>query len=350
MLAIGKLRRAVESRHETKAKIAKRAGMSPQQLANILHGRVPNPTLDTVDALADALGLDPRDLIVPRRKKKSFGGNNVNSLFEGDALDVLPELPDKSVNLICTSPPYGDARARHYGGVHPDEYVEWFAPISQSLLRVLRDDGSFVINIKEKVVKGERHTYVHDLIAMMRSQGWRWVEEYVWRKTCSAPGKWSTRFRDGWERCLHFTRSKKFAMYQNAVMVPAADATRARAKYSSQRDGQRQLHATGSGFASRRDAWRGRDLVFPDNVIECAPERTNVGHPAPYPRAIPEFFIKLFTREGDTVLDPFVGSGTTALVACELGRRYAGIERMPSYVELANRRLAEECPPCRRAG
>lgn len=93
------------------------------------------------------------------------------SLLHGDCAEKLKELPDNSVNLIFTSPPYADQRKNTYGGIHPDQYVDWFLPISKELLRVLHPEGTFVLNIKEKVVKGERSTYVMELIIEMRKQG-----------------------------------------------------------------------------------------------------------------------------------------------------------------------------------
>src|SRR6516164_3692182 len=81
-------------------------------------------------------------------------------VHEGDCADVLRGFADASVDLIVTSPPYADQRASTYGGIHPDAYVEWFLPRAAQFLRVLKPSGSFVLNIKEKAVDGERHTYV----------------------------------------------------------------------------------------------------------------------------------------------------------------------------------------------
>ena len=96
-------------------------------------------------------------------------------------------MDDESIDLIVTSPPYADQRKNTYGGVNPDEYVSWFLPIAKELLRVLRPTGSFVLNIKEKVVNGERHTYVLELIIKMRELGWLWTEEYMWHKKKQFP-------------------------------------------------------------------------------------------------------------------------------------------------------------------
>jgi DNA modification methylase len=100
----------------------------------------------------------------------------------GDSRERLALLPENSVDLIVTSPPYADQRKNTYGGVCPDEYVDWFLPISAQLLRVLKPTGTFILNIKEKVVEGERSTYVMELILAMRKQGWLWTEEFIWRK------------------------------------------------------------------------------------------------------------------------------------------------------------------------
>ncbi|GMV35360.1 MAG: hypothetical protein AMXMBFR60_31890 [Chloroflexota bacterium] len=123
-------------------------------------------------------------------------------LLLGDCREELKKLALNSIDLIFTSPPYADSRSNTYGGVRPDKYVEWFLPVSAELLRVLKPTGTFVLNIKEKVVSGERHTYVIELIMEMRRQGWLWTEEFIWHKKNSYPGKWPNRFRDSRERLL----------------------------------------------------------------------------------------------------------------------------------------------------
>ena len=133
-------------------------------------------------------------------------------LYLGDSANELKKIEDNSVDLIVTSPPYADQRKSTYGGIHPNKYVKWFLPISQELLRVLRPTGTFILNIKERVYNGERHTYVLELIMKMREQGWLWTEEFMWHKKNSYPGKWPNRFRDSWERLLQFNKSKQFNM------------------------------------------------------------------------------------------------------------------------------------------
>ncbi len=260
-------------------------------------------------------------------------------LFLGDSKDVLKQLPDSSVDLIVTSPPYADQRKGTYGGIHPDKYVEWFLPISAQLFRVLKPTGTFVLNIKEKVVAGERSTYVMELIIAMRKQGWLWTEEFIWHKKNSFPGKWPNRFRDSWERLLQFNKSKHFNMYQNEVKVPIGDWAKGRLKNLSATDKVRDNTKNGSGFGKNVSNWLGKESVFPTNVLHLATECNNKNHSAAFPEELPEWFIKLFTKQGDTVLDPFVGSGTTLFVSKRMKRHSIGIDITSEYYEMVKSRI-----------
>lgn len=268
-------------------------------------------------------------------------GGATARIINGDSREVLRSLPDNSVDLIVTSPPYADNRKHTYGGVSPDEYVVWFLPISAELLRVLKPDGTFILNIKEKVVEGERHTYVLELIMAMRQQGWLWTEEFMWHKKNSYPGKWPNRFRDSWERLLQFNKQRKFNMYQESVMVPMGDWANSRLKNLSKTDKTRDNSKVGSGFGKRVANWQDRSMAYPTNVLHMATECANTGHSAAFPEALPEWFIKLFTKEGDMVLDPFAGSGTSLRVAHRLGRNAIGIEISPEFCEMADRDIQE---------
>jgi site-specific DNA-methyltransferase (adenine-specific)/site-specific DNA-methyltransferase (cytosine-N4-specific) len=252
-------------------------------------------------------------------------------LYLGDCLQQLQRLPDNSVDLIVTSPPYADQRKNTYGGISIKGYVKWFLPISEELLRVLKPTGTFILNIKEKVQDGERSTYVMELILEMRKQGWLWTEEFIWHKKNCYPGKWPNRFRDAWERLLQFNKRKHFNMYQEAVMVPTGDWAKNRLKHLSETDKVRDNSKVQSGFGKNISNWIGRDMAYPTNVLHLATECNNKNHSAAFPESLPEWFIKLFTQEQDTVLDPFMGSGTTNAVACRLLRNSIGIDILPEY-------------------
>jgi DNA modification methylase len=215
-------------------------------------------------------------------------------------------------------------------------------PKSKEFLRVLKPSGTFILNIKEKVAGGERHTYVIDLIKEMRKQGWLWTEEFVWHKKNCHPGKWPNRFRDAWERCLQFNKSNDFQMFQDEVKVPIGSWAKSRLSNLSKKDKERAASAVGSGFGKNVANWVGREMVYPDNVLHLATECGNKNHSAVFPVALPSWFIRLFTKEGGLVLDPFAGSGTTAVACKRLNRDYLMIDVVGKYKNEAEKRIKEE--------
>jgi len=284
----------------------------------------------------------------------------INKIIQGDCLEVLSAFPDNCIDFIITSPPYADNRKSTYGGSPPEKYIEWFLPISEQLQRVLKPNGSFILNIKEKVVDGERHTYVIELILELIKQRWLWIEEYIWYKKNSFPGEYNGRLRDAWERCLHFTKDKEFKIFKESVMVPKGDWANSRFKKLDKRTGlyvDKSLEelstndkmtnhpATGSGMRRNISNWKDKELVYPDNVLYTATECSNQGHPAVFPIELPKWFIRLFTEVNDLVLDPFMGSGTTAVAAKLLKRNYIGIELKQSYIDGALKRLNKTRSP-----
>ena len=122
--------------------------------------------------------LELMNWTLSHKEQINFQGNNwSDKILCGDCEDILSKLPDNSIDLIVTSPPYADQRKSTYGGISADKYVDWFMPKANQFLRVLKPTGSFILNIKERVVDGERHTYVMELVIEMRRHGWLWTEE-----------------------------------------------------------------------------------------------------------------------------------------------------------------------------
>ena len=210
-----------------------------------------------------------------------------SQIIAGDCAEVLRNYQDNFFDLIVTSPPYADSRKATYGGIRPEEYVEWFLPKSEQFLRVLKPTGTFILNIKEKVTQGERNTYVIELILALRRQGWLWTEEFIWHKRNCHPGKWPNRFRDAWERCLQFNKDRKFNMYQESVMVPMGAWAQTRLKRLGKNDVIRFDSQVGSGFGKNIANWVGREKAYPSNVLHLATETDNRSHSATFPRALP---------------------------------------------------------------
>ena len=262
-------------------------------------------------------------------------------VLAGDSRDQLKGLESESVDLVVTSPPYANQRATTYGGISPGGYVEWFLPIADELHRVLKPTGTFILNIKEPAINGERHTYVIELVLELRKRGWLWTEEFVWHKKNCYPGKWPNRFRDAWERLYQFNKQRNFKMNQDSVMVPVGEWYDNRMRNLSATDRVRDESKVGSGFGKKVENWIGRDTVYPTNVLHGATECGNRDHSAVFPHWLPTWFIALFTDPGDVVLDPFAGSGTAVLAALGMGRNAIGVEIYQPYVD----RLWEQLAP-----
>jgi site-specific DNA-methyltransferase (adenine-specific)/site-specific DNA-methyltransferase (cytosine-N4-specific) len=128
-------------------------------------------------------------------------------------------------------------------------------------------------------------------------------------------------------------------MYQDEVMVPVGEWARDRLRNLSDTDKVRDLSKSGSNFGKNISNWLNRDKVYPANVIHLATECNNREHSAAFPEALPEWFVKLFTKAGDTVLDPFMGSGTTVIVAQRMMRNSIGIEVMSEYYEMVKEKI-----------
>ena len=259
----------------------------------------------------------------------------------GDCKKILKEFPDGYFNLIITSPPYADARKNHYDSMHPDNFHNFFLEFHKEFWRVLADDGSLVINIKDKVVDGQRHRYVWRTIIELNNRGWLSIDDYLWHKPNAMPGYWPNRLRDEWEYCFHLTKSKNFKMYQNHVKKPIGDWAVKRLAKLNGKSAVRHNSENESGFGRDLNNWVDKEMVLPGNAISIPVIGKNMKHPAVYPIGLPEFFIKLFTKEGDNVLDPFAGSGTTGIAAINNSRNVVLIDNKQDYIKIMKKRLAQ---------
>lgn len=266
----------------------------------------------------------------------------------GDSAEWLPVLPAGSVDLWFTSPPYADARA--YSRIHPDRYVEWFLPFGKDMLAATRDTGWLVLNIKNRVardgpLRGQRHPYVYQLVLAMQRQGWRWLETYIWAKPNAVPGRFGPRAKDSFEYVYAFARGGRPYFDLDAVRVPYRTSAGEIERRKQDRLGRRSTEA---GFGRDRTRTYLRGGADPGNVVSV-PQTYNQhrgagGHTAAMPEGLAEFFIRACSPAGGVVIDPFAGSGTTAVAARRLGRRPGGLDIHRSYVAAGAQRLRLDAP------
>ena len=266
-------------------------------------------------------------------------------VIQGDALEFLPRLPRASVDLFFTSPPYADARA--YSRIHPDSYVDWFLPFARGMFEATSPTGSLILNIKNRVasggaLKGQRHPYVYELVIALQHLGWRWIETYIWAKPNAVPGRFGPRTKDSFEYVYHFARGTKPYFDLNAVRVPYKADSQEIARRKLDKLGRRN---TAAGFGRDRTKTYLLGGADPGNVVTVAQtynQYRGVAHTAAMPEGLAEFFIKIASPEGGTVIDPFAGSATTVVVARRLGRRGGGFEIHEEFYTEARRRIAED--------
>lgn len=288
-----------------------------------------------------------------------------NKIYCEPCLNTMKRMAKGSVNLVMTSPPYADARKSQYGGVAPDQYLDWIKPIAKEIKRVLALDGSFILNLGDITVKGETHLFTFDLPGMfVRELGYSFIDSFIWHKKNPPPGGYPNRFKDAWEFLYHFSLSPKIKFRPFSVAQPAKEETIKR-YLRSKENNQQSITATGSGMTSPSIKMKRRlrnngskfgavdsenlilpgNMAFPSNVLYMSAETVNQGHSAPYPVEIPIFFIKALTDVGDVVYDPFTGSGTTGEAALRLDRKFIGSEILAKHVRKANNRILPHLNP-----
>ncbi len=253
-------------------------------------------------------------------------------------MELSKELPDDCIDLVVTSPPYADtvSYGKEINVFSPENYPDWILPLFVEANRFLTPTGSFILNINDKIVKGERSIYVMEtVVKIVKESGLKLYDRYIWHKKSGLPMGGEKRLNDRMEYIFHFVRdTKNFKTNMDVVRVPYAPSSVVRAKAPI----KEQKLATESGIAEF-----GKDKPMTLNPLGSKPNGVfrfdNAGvlkgakHPAPFHPDLPKWFIKFLTNKGDIVLDPFMGGGTTAEVALDLGRDYIGFEKNKTYVE-----------------
>lgn len=267
---------------------------------------------------------------------------SLGSLYVGNCLDILRELPDNSVDLVVTSPPY-DRQPKYGNGENyqDDWYRGFFLKVSAEILRVLNPRGSFVLNYRSKRHGSERGTLQYELVFLLREQGFIFAEDFIWGKPSPPPGRFNRFLKDAIEYCFQFSKTPDWQFFPDHCLIEARwDRRDVERRKKLAHNYERVNAPSGQG---RKRVQAGPDKVRPSTLLTFEPEflPNPTKHPARFPIDLPSFFIKLLTEPGQLVLDPFAGTCTTAVAAEQLDRRWLMTELDLKYTAILPRRLAE---------
>jgi len=279
----------------------------------------------------------------------------------GDCFDLIKEVPDNSVDLVITSPPYADIinYGKNISVMKVDDYCDWILPLFKEVYRVLKPSGSFILNINDKCVGGYRNTFIFDLISRNNSETkLKMYDYYLWHKKAGIPNGSDKRFRNMTEWIFHFCKDKnQIKFYMDRVLEEPKDSYTNRFENDVPLgqgeiiDGKRiktykVRHIKKIVDGQPQHIFKDKilpDKIRPDNVFRFstagASRDNTIKHPAPYHKELPSYFINLLTDEGDLILDPFSGIGTTSLAAKELNRKSIGFELNERYADFSIKRL-----------
>jgi site-specific DNA-methyltransferase (adenine-specific) len=268
--------------------------------------------------------------------------SKAGALFIGDCLPIIRSLPDESIDLVVTSPPY-DGQPKYGDGQRYDRawYEGFFLAITAELLKKLKPHGSFVLNYRSKRHGSERGTIQYELVFWMREQGYLFCEDFVWGKPSPPPGRFNRFLKDAVEYCFQFAKTDDWQFFPKNCLAPARwDAKDRERRKRLAHNYERVNEPSGQG---RKRVQAGPDMVRPSTLLRLEPEfgPNPTLHPARFPLALPKFFINLLTRPGQIVLDPFGGTGTTAVASEMLERHWLLTEVNPAYVTALPDRLRE---------
>jgi site-specific DNA-methyltransferase (adenine-specific) len=262
---------------------------------------------------------------------------SMNTVLQGDALDLIPSLPSRGVNLVLTSPPYAMQRKRQYGGVAEREYPTWMCPVMEAIRPKLKDDGSVLIVMRPHIRDGVVSDYVLRTRLALREDGWCECEELIWRKPDAPPLGSRHRPRRTWEQVLWFSETP----------MPFIDLC-ANGGFSDRIGfvGSHRFRNHKNPIATKRPSLlqNGQSRTADHFTAFVSDIEKGIMHPAMFPVSLCEKLIRTFSREGDLVCDPFCGGGTTLLAAQTLHRKFAGFDINAKYVQIAKERLQAGSP------
>ncbi|CAN5432713.1 site-specific DNA-methyltransferase [soil metagenome] len=273
-----------------------------------------------------------------------------------DALAMFAQIPDDSVSLVVTSPPFALQRKKKYGNVCPADYVAWFEPFAKEIYRVLKPDGSFVLELGGSWNPGvpTRSLYQYELIIQL-GKTFHLAQDFYWYNPARlpTPAEWvtvrRTRVKDAVSLVWWLSKTENPQADNRRVLRPYS-ASMKRLLDVGYKGGKRPSEHVISADAFSKD----NGGAIPPNVLEISNTSSNdrylrsckaagvAPHPARFPADLPTFFIKFLTQPGDLVIDPFAGSNVTGAAAEGLGRRWVTSELNADYIAGSKFRFADE--------
>ena len=287
---------------------------------------------------------------------KPYYQTHLGRAYLGDSLSIMRQLPDDSVNLVMTSPPFGLAFKKEYGNPDSDEYVEWFLPHAREMKRVIKKDGSIVIDIGGAWKKGNPTRSLYQfklLLTLCEEAGLHLAQDFYWFRPAAlpAPAEWVAvrriRVKDS-VNCIWWLSKTEWPKANNRNVLQPYSKDMIRLLQKGYRSKLRP-----SGHFVTPKFMNDRGGAIPPNLLQVGGNESNTHylkacekaglkpHPARFPREIPEFFIKLTTEEKDLILDPFAGSNVTGEAAEFTNRRWIAIEIRKDYLEGSRFRFEE---------
>jgi site-specific DNA-methyltransferase (adenine-specific)/site-specific DNA-methyltransferase (cytosine-N4-specific) len=328
----------VTSLHEQDAALLSQSGWGGDEIQELLDRiEADEAGVFDGDALGDLDDVAPVPPTNPVTKSGDIWHLGPHRLLCGDCRrpeDVAKVLDGAQINLAFTSPPYADRRtydeSSGFKPIPPDEYVAWFEPVAANVAAHLAGGGSWFVNIKAASNGLDTETYVLDLVLAHVGWGWHWAGEFCWERP-GLPQEPQRRFKNQYEPIYQFTHGE-WKFRPDAVRVESRSAI----TYDPARNmvGEREQGDT-SGSQSFTATQVGAGLAYPGNRLPTfSGSHEATGHSAAFPVGLPDFFVRAYTDEGDTVFDPFMGSGSTLLAAHQNGRIGYGIEISPAYCDV----------------
>jgi site-specific DNA-methyltransferase (adenine-specific)/site-specific DNA-methyltransferase (cytosine-N4-specific) len=249
----------------------------------------------------------------------------------GDCKRKILQIPDGSVSLVLTSPPYAMQRKDEYGGIEEKDYPAWFTGVLELFKPKMRTDGNVIVNIRSHVHRGSVSDFVLRTRLAIREAGWIECEELLWYKSDGGRGGSIQRPRRTWEHLLWYSLSRKPYTDLKACGKP------------SDRLGGSPKQGTNPVFGvNKKGHYPGIARITDIFTCPAAKNQNRTDHPAVFPIALCEQIITTFCPPGGFVVDPFAGSASTLIAAQKMGRRSIGFENLKKYFSDQAKRILKE--------